>query len=113
HLRQLSWQELRVSVVARAFTGGGRNQRIEGLQEVLDVVRQASAGFVGRLQVGGVAHRNFAALRLVELADDARKEPDVQHERGRERVVRIDDHLEALVGEGRWGALGLAEYALA
>ncbi len=81
------------------------------MQQVLHVVREARARLVNGLQVGMLRERPLAPLALVELADDLRQQAHVEVQRGRERHVGVEHHLEGEVAEARHVRALLAEAA--
>ena len=63
---------------------------MERLEQVLDVVGDAGAGLVHRLELRALRELALAALGLVEVPHEAQQELPVQQERRADRAIGVD-----------------------
>jgi hypothetical protein len=78
------------SGVGRSVAFGGGAQDVERLQQILDVVRHARAGFVDRLHVGLLLELLFPLLRDVELAEQLPEQMKMPDERRARAVAAVE-----------------------
>ena len=101
-LRQLPPDESQqcIGVIATAVRRGG-TKRAQRLQQVLDVVREARAGFIDRLQIVGLALRLFAYFRVVVVAEQARQQAHMQQQCRCRPPARVEAQIQPAEREMR------------
>ena len=105
-------QRLQLARVAVALLGRDGAQHVQRLQQVLDVVRHARAGFVHRLQVALLAQLLLAQLGDVELAQQLAEQVQVPVQRRAHAKVRVHGKGERAVLELDAARGGLALLSL-
>jgi hypothetical protein len=100
HHRQLApHQALQLRPIAVVLARRDGAEHVQGLQQVLDVVGGARAGFVHRLQVARLPQLRLAQLGDVELGEQLSQQVQVPLQRRADAEARVDGQRDLLVGK--------------